>query len=90
MIGKTLAHYEITSKLGEGCTSVVYLAHDTSLDRKENDGLAAGQHPDMTMSPLLASEVEFCDGFLLAAGAWSPDDRAKVVGRPAENLYTAA
>ena len=55
MIGKTIAQYRILERLGQGDTGRVYLAEDTTLDRKV--GLKvfspAGQQDEITHARLL-------------------------------------
>jgi len=34
MVGTTISHYKVLQKIGEGGMGEVYLAQDTSLDRK--------------------------------------------------------
>jgi len=39
MVGKRIAHYEITAKIGKGGIGVVYRARDTKLDCDTGSGI---------------------------------------------------
>jgi serine/threonine protein kinase len=52
MTGKTTSHYHILEKIGAGGRGEVYLAHDTTLDRR----VALKFLPDILRGDAVASE----------------------------------
>ena len=59
MVGKTVAHYQILQKLGEGGMGVVYKARDTHLDRLVAiKVLAARYWPDKTLADRFMREAQ--------------------------------
>ena len=72
MIGTTLAHYKILSKLGEGGMGEVYLAEDTKLKRK----IALKMLP-----PEMASDPSRLERFQREAEAVAAMDHPNIVTR---------